>query len=737
MVGRIVQVTDASGSEVRAYDRLGQMVEETKTVASHTQGNCDNCPEVWTTHYLYDTWGRLQQMTYPDGEVLTYAYDSGGLPRAATGVKLGVTTPYVQRFEYDEFGQHAFLRVGNGAETTYAYNPINRRLARLTAGDFQDLHYSYDLVGNITALSNQVPIPVPSAMGGPVDQTFAYDGLYRLTQATGQWRFSNKHQDYALSLAYDTIHNLTRKTQSDSVTTPGGSTVPQKLTTYDFAYAYAGHGPHQSTTIGDHAFSYDANGNQTGWNDLTSGKRRTIVWNEENRVQQISDNGQTTSFVYDDSGQRVIKRGKQGETAYINQFWTVRNRSVGTKHIFVGDTRIASKVIPGSAHLDPHSNDPFTSVLGQWWQQRAAQGWQNGTTTVKNPHFAGNAMPDILPEDNFIYFYHPDHLGSTSFATAATGDLFEHLEYFPFGETWVSEQTNTQRLPFLFTSKELDEETQLYYFGARYYDPRTSVWQSADPILATYLQGMPQRGVLEPGHLALYSYALNNPIVFKDLLGAFESLGDPLPSNKQKPSQLSFSLSHPLAAIEIGKVTIGSNTDNISTNAVRFSTRIGLDENAEHQGSEVNAFRHTIWQATIASKFGPDIARSVGFAHEDELPANLNQRQFTGRNALTNADTTVDLLNNILGRNLAEANQGKTPQQLSIAALDYFHTQGLFTATKQANGTVTVSQTRISDAKYNNALGILNGLNDKGFTASEQAAIDAQMRALMNNSIPP
>jgi YD repeat-containing protein len=58
LVGRIVRVTDGSGSEQRAYDKLGQLVDETKTVASKTQGNSDNSPEVWTTHYLYDTWGR-------------------------------------------------------------------------------------------------------------------------------------------------------------------------------------------------------------------------------------------------------------------------------------------------------------------------------------------------------------------------------------------------------------------------------------------------------------------------------------------------------------------------------------------------------------------------------------------------------------------------------------------------------------------------------------------------------
>lgn len=65
--------------------------------------------------------------------------------------------------------------------------------------------------------------------------------------------------------------------------------------------------------------------------------------------------------------------------------------------------------------------------------------------------------------------------------TGLDGEIVQHREYFPFGETWVEEHSNTQRTPYLFTAKELDEETGLYYFGARYCDPRTSVWQSPDP----------------------------------------------------------------------------------------------------------------------------------------------------------------------------------------------------------------------------------------------------------------
>ncbi len=74
------------------------------------------------------------------------------------------------------------------------------------------------------------------------------------------------------------------------------------------------------------------------------------------------------------------------------------------------------------------------------------------------------------------------------------------------------EQSNTEKLPYLFTSKELDEETQLYYFGARYYDPRTSVWQSTDPALSQILE----RGVSNSVLLSAYTYANQNPVLLHD-----------------------------------------------------------------------------------------------------------------------------------------------------------------------------------------------------------------------------
>jgi RHS repeat-associated protein len=110
------------------------------------------------------------------------------------------------------------------------------------------------------------------------------------------------------------------------------------------------------------------------------------------------------------------------------------------------------------------------------------------------------------------YFYHPDHLGSSNYVTDADGRLYEHLEYFPFGETWVQEASNTQRTPYLFTSKELDEETGLYYYGARYYDPRTSGFISPDPLIPA----TPQALLEDPRHLSAYTNSFNNPLRYTD-----------------------------------------------------------------------------------------------------------------------------------------------------------------------------------------------------------------------------
>jgi RHS repeat-associated protein len=119
-----------------------------------------------------------------------------------------------------------------------------------------------------------------------------------------------------------------------------------------------------------------------------------------------------------------------------------------------------------------------------------------------------------------LHHYHPDHLGTTSYISDKDQNLVQHERYFAFGELWrpggeqEESQPDATRREWLFTGKEWDVDTGLYYFGARYFDPHTDVWQSTDPILASYMKG----GVTgaSPKNLGLYTYGWNNPIVMRD-----------------------------------------------------------------------------------------------------------------------------------------------------------------------------------------------------------------------------
>lgn len=106
-------------------------------------------------------------------------------------------------------------------------------------------------------------------------------------------------------------------------------------------------------------------------------------------------------------------------------------------------------------------------------------------------------------DEKLQYFYHPDHLGSSSFITDAMGYAVQHLQYLPFGETFVDQQ-NGYDSRYTFSAKEKDDETQYSYFGARYYDSDLSVWLSVDPMSDKLPSITP------------YSYCLNNPILFMD-----------------------------------------------------------------------------------------------------------------------------------------------------------------------------------------------------------------------------
>ena len=114
------------------------------------------------------------------------------------------------------------------------------------------------------------------------------------------------------------------------------------------------------------------------------------------------------------------------------------------------------------------------------------------------------------PNDDYEkmqFYYHPDHLGSSSYITNLDGEVSQHIEYVPFGEVFIEERNNTWNTPYLFNAKEFDEETGMYYYGARYYEPRLSLWMSVDPLTE------------KSPNVSAYVYCFGNPLKYIDPIG--------------------------------------------------------------------------------------------------------------------------------------------------------------------------------------------------------------------------
>ena len=122
--------------------------------------------------YKYDSWNRIQKMTYPDGEVVSYAYNKGGMLKSMTGEKNGVPYWYIYNIHYNEFELKEAVEYGNGTRAFYEYDTL-QRLHHLRSesadGTMQDIDYDYDEVSNISKIVNYAGM-LPTGLGGTYGQ---------------------------------------------------------------------------------------------------------------------------------------------------------------------------------------------------------------------------------------------------------------------------------------------------------------------------------------------------------------------------------------------------------------------------------------------------------------------------------------------------------------------------------------------------------------------------------------
>ncbi len=550
----------------------------------------------YVTQWTYDSHNRLIEMIYPDEEKVTYSYNVGGLLEKVRGEK-SYGYDYITKLGYDKFEQRSYLKYCNGAETFYTYDN-RRRLSNLAVNSggtsLMDNAYTFDAVSNVLSVANNASLPQSGNAGGQMSHTYTYDGLYRLASATGTYTGADsKSASYTLDMGYDNMHRITSKRQhltQDNVQFNGTLNVG-----YDLSYTYSSEEgkkfqlesvkdvnyrteetPEGNNVENGHVYSYDKNGNlvyvntsrmmKDGHRDNSVGERK-LIWDEENRLLSVDDNGFVSNYWYDADGERTVKTSGESDQVYVNGVFSGGSTNTAkfslyvspylvanqggryTKHIYAGSQRIVSKVGDFASYgSDPRrieyagsetdglsvdykskytaqqqiikdhytffdvpyngtDNNNYADGEGFCCNDGTLEAAQAKAMRKVQSRAVAKSFKDPDNYENLQFFYHPDHLGSSSFITNLDGEVVQHIEYVPFGEVFIEERNSVWNTPYLFNAKEFDEETGLYYYGARYYEPRLSLWLSTDPAQEKTL------------HLTTYNFSQNNPINYIDADG--------------------------------------------------------------------------------------------------------------------------------------------------------------------------------------------------------------------------
>ena len=329
-------------------------------------------------------------------------------------------------------------------------------------------------------------------------------------------------------------------------------------------------------------YQYDPKGNPTKILQQTctnQEEKAVYLWDEENRLRFVDTNPTTPEadgaaiYTYDAGGERIIKdvlfKGKigkynsnhievSGETIHeasiypsglitLKLTYDLQNGMLQepsyTKHYYAGSQRIQSKngnsgnvgafdcawlIIPFGGTTPPINPVNISNQILQTATQSNLVIMQTNNLTPpvnygQNGGYTGNCVSSYASnvEEKEIYWFHPDHLGSSSFITGLDGEVTQNMEYFPSGEIFVEnhykDDLNSQ---YKFNGKEMDSETGYYYYGARYYNPRVSLWLNVDPLAESYMLYQDYPEGLNSGTLNGYAYTFQNPVKYTDYEGA-------------------------------------------------------------------------------------------------------------------------------------------------------------------------------------------------------------------------
>ena len=194
---------------------------------------------------------------------------------------------------------------------------------------------------------------------------------------------------------------------------------------------------------------------------------------------------------------------------YPNTYLNFNGNGEYTKQYYNGTERIASRLGDNTTTIALNNNileDRKLSLEEHFREDIHKLIYE--TVPIDMPPFIDVNTLQATGTPNDIYYYHPNHLGNTAFVTDNNATITQGFLYAPFGEITTEYNINfgNNVIPkYSFNAKELDEETGMYYYEARYYAPPT--FTSRDPLFEKYFWMSP------------YAYCANNPVMYVDPSG--------------------------------------------------------------------------------------------------------------------------------------------------------------------------------------------------------------------------
>ncbi|CAM4076812.1 SpvB/TcaC N-terminal domain-containing protein [Zobellia nedashkovskayae] len=476
--------------------------------------------ETFTSSTVLDALNRPLLTTLPDGSIIEPSYNEANMLETLNVQVRGQGNfiSFLQNQDYDANGQRQFAEYGNGLITNYFYDPKTFRLINLitkTNGDadsnsHQNLKYTFDPMGNI--VHSQDDAQQTHYFNNTVikaENKFEYDAIYQLKSATGRehaglgGNAQRNREDlpFLAKLPHSNnasaVRNYTERYQYDNcgniLQMRHSATNANWTRRYQYAYQnnpldatnrLAGTSIPSDPITGPYSETYqhDLHGNMTKMPHLNE-----LVWNFMDQLKEVDlGGGGKAYYVYGSGGNRMRK---------------VIERSGGKRveRIYLGGVEIYREYQGNSKRLE-RSTVHVSDNTG-----RIAQ-VDTKTLDLDNSDVANPLGADL------IRYQYSNHLDSATLETDDRGTVISYEEYHPYGTSAYRSSKSDVDLSlkrYRFSGKERDDETGLYYFGARYYAAWLGRWTSSDP--AGFVDG-----------LNTFNYVSNKPINKVDPLGEQE-----------------------------------------------------------------------------------------------------------------------------------------------------------------------------------------------------------------------